>query len=144
MTTLSDLDVLALTIWGEARNQSLAGMAAVAAVIRNRLQSGQWGRSYESVCLAPKQFSCWTPIGGKANHGTLRALVGQIQQGKAPDDPVLKRCYWIAQGCLSGVLPDETSGSMHYFVTKSPMPSWAKDHLPVAVIGSHSFFNDVE
>ncbi len=137
---MTDRDVLLLTLYGEARGEGLAGKAAVAAVIRNRLTSGKWGRSYEAVCLAPSQFSCWWPSGGKANASTLQALKGQAERGALPDDPVLKACGWIADGCLAGAMPDETGGATHYFVTRSKVPAWAQGELPTRVVGSHSFF----
>lgn len=143
MTTLADADLVALTIYGEARNQSLDGKAAVANVIRNRLHDGRWGASYERVVLAPYQFSCWNPKGGRENYEFLKQLAGRMQTGDMPDDPVLKECYWIAQGLQSGALRDNVSGATHYFVTASPVPRWATAQVPIAVIGAHSFFRGI-
>ena len=61
--TEKDRDVLARTIWGEARGESSAGKVAVAWTIRNRVFDGKekswWGEGYAGVCQAPWQFSCW-------------------------------------------------------------------------------------
>lgn len=47
--TENDRDVLARTLWGEAREESLAGQIAVAWTIRNRVNDGNakscWGRA---------------------------------------------------------------------------------------------------
>ena len=61
--TEKDLDILARTLWGEARGESLAGQIAVAWTIRNRVNDGNakswWGEGYVGVCQKPYQFSCW-------------------------------------------------------------------------------------
>lgn len=47
--TEKDRDVLARTLWGEARGEGLAGQIAVAWTIRNRVNDGKtkscWGRA---------------------------------------------------------------------------------------------------
>ena len=61
--TEKDRDILARTLWGEARGESLAGQIAVAWTIRNRVNDGKakswWGEGYAGVCQKPYQFSCW-------------------------------------------------------------------------------------
>lgn len=61
--TDKDHDILARTLWGEARGESLAGHIAVAWTIRNRVNDGRakswWGEGYTGVCQKPYQFSCW-------------------------------------------------------------------------------------
>ncbi len=58
-----DRDILARTLWGEARGESLAGQIAVAWTICNRVNDGKakswWGEGYAGVCQKPCQFSCW-------------------------------------------------------------------------------------
>lgn len=60
--TEKDRDILARTLWGEARGESLAGQIAVAWTIRNRVNDGNakswWGEGYVGVCQKPYQFSC--------------------------------------------------------------------------------------
>jgi spore germination cell wall hydrolase CwlJ-like protein len=60
--TEKDRDILARTLWGEAREESLAGQIAVASTIRNRVDDGKtkswWGEGYSGVCQKPCQFSC--------------------------------------------------------------------------------------
>jgi N-acetylmuramoyl-L-alanine amidase len=138
--TLSGLDVLALTVYGEARGEAIEGKIAVANIIRNRLKTHRWGLTYERVCLAPMQFSCWTPKGGAANYAIVKALAAQILAGQQPADPILAECYWIAAGIQSGAARDNVQGATFYFVTRSTVPAWAVGHLPVCVIGAHSFF----
>jgi len=53
--TEKDRNILARTLWGEARGESLAGQVAVACVIRNRVNDAKdrswWGEGYAGVCL---------------------------------------------------------------------------------------------
>ena len=54
------IETVAMTLYGEARGQSLLDRLAVGAVIRERvLRPGWWGRDWESVCRHPWQFTCW-------------------------------------------------------------------------------------
>ncbi|MDA8486836.1 cell wall hydrolase [Pseudomonas resinovorans] len=68
----SDLMYLARTLYGEARGQNYASKVAVAWIIRNRLNTGRWGKTYRSVVTARLQFTCWSqsidPHGYKAIH----------------------------------------------------------------------------
>lgn len=144
MTTLTDRDVLALTLWGEARGEPVEGRIAVACVIRSRLQTGRWGRTYTEVCRAPKQFSCWSAAGGAQNHQALMVRVGIIQAGAVPADPILRECYWIADGTISGALQDRVGGATHYYARWLPEPpAWANDGKVVAEVGDHRFLDGV-
>lgn len=143
MTSLSPLDVLALTIYGEARSEPVEGKIAVGNICRNRLKTNRWGSTYETVCLAPLQFSCWSPKGGLNNYAQLKALTEQVMNGRMPDDAALRECYWIAGGLQSGATQDNIDKATHYFVTSTKIPSWAIGKLPVCVVGHHSFFSGI-
>ena len=52
--------VVAATIFGEARGETMDAMLAVGMVIRHRaLRPSWWGRGWAGVCLKKYQFSCW-------------------------------------------------------------------------------------
>jgi len=54
------IETVAMTLYGEARGQSLLDRLAVGAVIRERvLRPGWWGKDWQGVCTAPWQFTCW-------------------------------------------------------------------------------------
>jgi N-acetylmuramoyl-L-alanine amidase len=66
ITQMSDIDILARTIYGEARGEKIGGMEAVASVVINRVKRAEkkngrywWGNSVRDVCLKKWQFSCW-------------------------------------------------------------------------------------
>jgi len=76
-----EVDVLARTIYGEARGETVRGKEAVACVIMNRVRRAQerggywWGASVEKVCLKPWQFSCWN------EHDPNREKIQQVERG---------------------------------------------------------------
>ncbi|MDY6408142.1 MAG: cell wall hydrolase [Pseudomonadota bacterium] len=56
----SETEILAKTLYGEARGEGISGLEAVANVILNRVKHPcWWGKSIQEVCLKPMQFSCW-------------------------------------------------------------------------------------
>lgn len=135
----SAADILARTIYGEARGEPVRGQEAVAAVIVNRaafaaLRGGYWwGADVTAICRKPYQFSCWNAK--DPNRARIEA-VGE-------DDPLFQTCLRIARRALAGSLADPTCGATHYH-TKSVYPKWARGRAPCAEIGNHLFYNDVE
>jgi len=140
---LSDEQVLALTLFGEARGEPMEGMLAVAAVIRNRVKADLghdgkadwWGEGYRGVCLKDKQFSCW-------NDGdpTQLAVLEHAATIASPG-PKMHLLLWIAQGTVHGYLSDTLFGATHYHATRIT-PSWIATMIPVAQRGQHIFYRE--
>jgi spore germination cell wall hydrolase CwlJ-like protein len=130
-----EIDTLARTIWGEARGEGEAGMAAVASVIMNRLRislrrgSCWWGNSLIQICQKPFQFSCWNK-----DDPNLRPLLAVDAR-----DLYFATALRIARRAVCGVLPDPTFGATHYHAAGAH-PYWAGAHKPVAVIGRQVFY----
>ena len=135
---LPDGEVLARTLYGEARGEELAGIEAVASVILNRVAFAKargrywWGNDIKSVCLKPGQFSCWNAA--DPNRKKLLAV--------NPRDRAYRLCKRIAKRAVDGVLCDATDGATHYH-THAVDPYWARGHVPVAEIGGHLFYKDI-
>ena len=130
---LSDQDILARTIWGEARNQGELGMQAIACVVVNRVNHPSWwGANVRSVCLKPYQFSCWNL--GDPNRPQLMAVTS--------DDPQYADCLTISGNAINGGLSDCTNGADSYRVVGT-YARWAEGLQPVAVIGQHEFFKTI-
>jgi N-acetylmuramoyl-L-alanine amidase len=130
----SPADILARTLYGEARGESVRGKEAVACVIMNRVRKPRWwGKSVEEVCRRPWQFSCWNRTDPNC------AKIQQVDDG----DRVFRICVRIAQRAIAGVIDDPTKGATHYH-TRNVLPDWAKALSPSAEIGNHLFYNDVE
>jgi len=66
LAQMNEIEVLARTLYGEARGEPVAGKEAVASVVMNRVRRSQekssgywWGNDVITVCTKPWQFSCW-------------------------------------------------------------------------------------
>lgn len=133
------VEVLARTLFGEARGEPVRGKEAVAAVIVNRVARARarggywWGDSIIGVCLRPWQFSCWN-----ANDPNRARIVAVT-----PENKTFAACLRIARRALAGGLKDPTGGALHYHNTHVH-PPWAWRHAPCAEIGNHLFYNTVE
>lgn len=128
--TLLELDTVARTLFGEARNEELMGLVAVAWVIRNRVDAGGWwGDRITEVCRKPMQFSCWNvgdPNRAKVDSAALR-------------DPSFRRCCAIAVLVLHGEYEDPTHGATHYCNPAVVSPWWVKSMETTVEIGRHQF-----
>ncbi|MCC9623924.1 cell wall hydrolase [Thalassospira sp. MA62] len=136
--TLPEIEILARTLYGEARGEDLAGIEAVACVILNRVKFAKargrywWGNDVAGVCLKPGQFSCWNDT--DPNRIKLLAI--------NPRDGAYRLCKRIAKRALAGDVMDRTDGATHYH-TYAVDPYWARGHVPTAEIGNHLFYKDI-
>ena len=132
-----EIDVLARTLYGEARSEGQAGMEAVAHVILNRVQHAQrqggrfwWGHNIITVCQMPYQFSCWNP--GDPNRAKLMSVDA--------DDIYFATCLRIARRAVYGLLGDDSTFGADHYHTVHVAPYWSKGKTPVVQIGDHVFF----
>lgn len=133
-----DRDVLARTIWGEARGESTAGKVAVAWTIRNRVFDGKekswWGEGYTGVCQAKYQFSCWN-----SNDPNYPFLSGARQIPLRE----LAQCRVVADQVIDGKVPDPTGGATHYYaIAMKKAPAWSAKAKQTLKLGGHVFFKD--
>jgi len=136
---LTPTQVVAMTIWAEARAELIEGEVAVGCVIRNRvLRPKRFADTWAGVCLAKWQFSCWIPQGGEANYNMLMRRCETAQSGLAPWPP---QQLWVAEGIISGAIEDRVATADHYYASWMPKPpAWAVGVQPVMVIGTHRFY----
>lgn len=136
-------EVMALTLYGEARGEPIEGQIAVANVIMNRMREDTVKyKTVRDVCLEPKQFSCWNTT--DPNVQILVNLSSQLEKSTIID-PILEQCLYIARGVMKGYLRDNTKAAKYYMTIdlfNNGRPSWAKvpSNTP-KIIGNHVFFN---
>ncbi len=100
-----DRDIAIRTVIAEAGREGDVGQAAVAFVMRNRFESGQYGNSVADVALAPKQFSAWNAGAGG------NSLPMKYNPGDAP----YERAGAIVDAVFNGQVSDPTNGATHYY-----------------------------
>lgn len=156
-----DLNVLAQTIWGEARQEGTKGMLAVGNVIKNRAEANSrlFGQGIKGVALKPKQFSCWNK--GDPNREKLKDILQYdkiISLRKSPTGEPFNEWFQkfkntgeyleyksylkakeIAKKILDGTAPDPTKGAVYYH-TLDVKPVWRNKLDQVAQYGNHVFY----
>lgn len=156
-----ELDTLAQTIWGEARQEGTKGMIAVGNVIKNRAEANKkmFGQGIKGVALKPKQFSCWNE--GDPNREKLKDILQYdklVSMRKSPTGEPFNEWFQkfkntgeyleyksyvkakeIAQQILSGSVPDPTKGAVYYH-TLDVKPIWRTKLDQVAQYGNHVFY----
>lgn len=133
----NDIDILARTIYGEARGEyggigRIASLIAVGNVVMNRVKArGRYGRTIQEVCQKPWQFSCWNE--GDPNRSVIiRDVI---------DDPIYALCREVAINVSREQWPDLTKGSDHYHASTIPvLPRWAATIKPSVCLGKHVFY----
>ena len=130
-----EIDVLARTIFGEARGEPVEGMEAVANVILNRVRIAQkkgrywWGNNIIGVCQKPYQFSCWNKS-DPSYHRLINVTGKNIHFATS---------LRIARRAVINALQDRTHGATHYHADYVS-PYWAKGEKPTKTIGRHMFY----
>lgn len=127
-----DFEIMAKTIYGEARGESRQGQTAVACVIFNRFRSGKWfsAKTLAGVCLKPLQFSCWNK--------------------SDPNSQILANLPYSAYSRYFDVIKeaekgDITNGATHYCTyAVLPRTKWAAGKEPCFECGNHLFFKGID
>jgi N-acetylmuramoyl-L-alanine amidase len=136
--TTTDIDAMARTVWGEARNQSYLGQVSVAYVIKNRARNRM--SSIYNICHAPFQFSCWN----KDDPNLPKVLAISLD-----NSPSFIEAYGISCLVIVGSIDDPTKGADHYHTINRPPnvkvwpPVWSKDMNQTITIGDHVFYRSV-
>jgi spore germination cell wall hydrolase CwlJ-like protein len=126
--TSRDLDCLADAVYYEARGESVAGQAAVAQVVLNRVRHPQFPKTvcgvvFQGVQSADCQFSF--------------ACDGSMDQPK--DRAAWARAEQIAARALAGVVMPQVGQATHFHVV-GVQPEWGPSLMRVAQVGLHVFY----
>ena len=107
---------------------------AIAHIVKNRMSRPErFGDGLEGVIFAPSQFS-----------GVGTNEWNKVSQGKLNDEEsrIYKKAMQIANGVLSGRIPDPTNGADHYFNPKLVKPSWAKKMAKTYTSEAHDYYKE--
>lgn len=152
----AEVNVLALTLDGEGRSQSVLGRTAIAWSVKNR-QLGlgplvDKDDSIYTICLRKWQYSTWMKEGGLENYIRQMKLTEQVITGV--DNGFTKQqlakfeeSRYIAAGVIKGMLLDPTNGCAHYMTRElyvSPKaPKWISAAVGVHQIERHIFMRGI-
>ena len=118
---------LTKALYFEARGESVKGQAAVAEVILNRVDSGEYPRSVCGVVNQGGRGGCQFSFACDGNADRMGETSAAVRAGK------------IARIMLDGATRGLTDGATH-FHTGSVRPAWARRFPNTARIGSHYFY----
>lgn len=113
----AELDIMARTIYGEARGESFQGQVAVGAVIMNRIQSAQFPNNIQDVVFQPGAFTA----------------VDDGQYWLTPN----ASAYLAAEEAVRGW--DPTYNSLYYFNPVTATSKWIWSRPQTVQIGKHIF-----
>lgn len=122
--SVNDIKCLSLNIYHEARNQSVDGQYAVAAVTLNRVKHKEWPSTICEVVWQNRQFS-WT------------------QDGKS-DNPANKTSWKISKAIALHII--EKSGENYsydgalFYHADYIKPRWANSMIKIKQIENHIFY----
>ena len=119
-----EMQCLAGAVYFESRGEPLDGQLAVAQVIINRAESGQFPESYCSVVHQRSQFSF-------------------VKNGRMPQ-PRTSSAAWTRAKAIARIahrgLWDSAADDSLYFHAKYVRPSWSRKKVARATIDSHIFY----
>jgi len=129
---LRERDVIAYTLWSEARGEPFEGIVAVASVIVNRAEKRRLTPS--GTCLQQNQFSCWN--GFKTNSDFQRFCSGEYANPKL--NLIRDYCYQLSDDIMKcRFVP---SGNWdHYYNPDLCSPNWRGNLSNIRKIGRHLF-----
>lgn len=115
-----DINCMAHAVYHEARGEPEIGKYAVAHVVLNRKQSGQFQSSICGVVYQPHQFT---------NIKLTKPKYGS---------PAWKDALAVSTYTLSGMSKDPTRGAKYFYAHKVVRPSWSESKAKIK-LGNHSF-----
>jgi spore germination cell wall hydrolase CwlJ-like protein len=135
---LTDEQILAATLYGEARGASWKAKLGMGRVMVNRSQDKRFGKDIKDVVTKAKQFSCYND-----NDPNLQEIMTVVEDFDASFDMsmALRDCYYAALKVLKGEDKTQVKDSLYYH-TNAVNPSWNKKLKLEAQIGNTLFWKE--
>jgi N-acetylmuramoyl-L-alanine amidase len=112
-----EMDILARTIYSEARGEPYIGQVAVGAVVMNRIIASGFPNTIRDVVFQPKAFTA----------------VNDGQFWLTPNATAYQAAYDVVRGW------DPTKGALYYFNPKTSTSRWIWSRQEILQIGRHIF-----
>lgn len=131
---LTDLHILALTLYGQARNASIEEQIALGCKLRNRVINGS---SYSVECL---KEDCWHPEVKAGNTEKVVAVMDRLLNGTVTEKQYIESA-WVALGMINGYCRDVLKGATDgHPVNALPRPEWAQRRVPALSYAKQSWY----
>lgn len=139
--SLNDVQILTLTVWGEARGEDEKGKIAVISVIIQRaLESRDSSfNNYSKIVLKPWQFSCF--LVGDPNLPKIKRIARNWDYYYEKYS-CLRECYRVTTSVLNGEIKTNryvSEYSIKNYKTKKVNPSWSLKMVKIFEHGNHEF-----
>lgn len=127
-----EIDLLAGTIFGEARGEPKVGQLAIGLTIQTRVHHPRWwGGSWREVILCPRQFSCWEDVNAE-----------KIRKARELKTEDWNWCYDSAERVYTENTIDFVGRPTHYHSVRVH-PDWSAGMKRLMTIGNHVFYRDL-
>lgn len=121
-----EIDCIAKNIYFESRGEGIKGMAAIAHVTKNRVNSGKFPDSYCKVVYQSNQFS-WV---------SKRPKVDKTDEAWQTAKNLARVIYYVD-------LPQDPTYGALYFHSGKDKPYWTKKFKKTTKIKGHTFYKPV-
>lgn len=130
---LSDVELLACFVWGEARGEKVEGKLAIVHVVLNRVKARPYyGGTIRDVLFKPEHFTCFE------ENGPNLAQILRLSSG----DREFALCKAIAELATRGHLKNDPTGGATHFHRLDAKPPWATKLTYLRRIGNHVFYRE--
>lgn len=129
------MNVVARTLYMEARGEGSVGLDMVMTVIWNR--SGGDAANFADVCLAYKQFSCWNNIANKSPSTYQIQFPRGAVAGSGKDASSWQVCVNLAKSAFDGTFKPMNDKWNSYYNPDKADPDWADDMIGAEMVGHH-------
>jgi N-acetylmuramoyl-L-alanine amidase len=126
--TPAERKCLALTVYYEARAESLEGQQAVAAVVLNRVRDGKFPNN---ICAVVHE--------GGGQRSCQFSWYCDGRSDKPRDGDAWRQAVAVADAAIDGEITDPTDGAL-YFHSTGVKPKWRKKLTKTAAIDNHIFY----
>ena len=129
------INIVARTLYMEARGEGDAGLKMVMTVIWNR--AGGDKDFFADECLRPEQFSCWNKLSNKTPSTYSIQFPKGVQDGNSQDMSSWSVCQDLAKSMFNGTFkPVNTRWNAYYNPLKAS-PSWRTKLTGTEMVGHH-------
>ena len=129
------MNVVARTLYMEARGEGTDGLNMVMTVIWNR--AGGDAANFADVCLAKKQFSCWNKIPNKSPSTYQIQFPSGAASGSGQDASSWLTCVNLTTSAFNGTFKPVNAHWNSYYNPDKANPDWAGDLVGVEMVGRH-------